>query len=417
MRRFLTLVLPVFLISYSQIYSQAPAKLKYQAIVRDSLGSALTNQLVRLRTSVLSGSNVGPAVYIEEYLITTSEFGLVNLNVGAGAAILGSLDSILWGAGSHFLQIELDVSGGTNFVLFGSSELMSVPYALYANDVLNKDDADADPSNELQTLSISGSTVSLSNGGQITIPADQIDDADADPLNEIQAISISGDTVFLANGGAIVLPTDQVDDADADPTNEIQILSTSGDTLFLSDGGFAIMASGSADNLGNHTADSDVNLNGHWLNGGTDSTGIYITSGGAVGINTSSPTQFLHVEGSIKMVDGNQGTDYIMKGNSSGVGRWESPAPDPTDPVPILYQGDIIYVHPTDNCTNVARHPNTTQATGAYAEDDGETNTNLIHSANSSNNYANEICYDLFAHSRSDWYLPSKLELVTFILT
>ena len=95
---------------------------------------------------------------------------------------------------------------------------MSVPYAFLAENamiaqtVLDVDDADADPSNELQSLSVSGDSLTLSNGNTVQLPT--IDDADADPNNEIQVLSISNDTLYL-NGGFAVLPVDQVNDADA----------------------------------------------------------------------------------------------------------------------------------------------------------------------------------------------------------
>jgi hypothetical protein len=95
---------------------------------------------------------------------------------------------------------------------------------------------DSDSTNELQSISINGNMITLSNnGGSITLPQDQINDADADPSNELQTISINNRTVSLSmNGGSFTIPQD----ADADSTNELQTISIANDTIFLSSGGY-----------------------------------------------------------------------------------------------------------------------------------------------------------------------------------
>jgi hypothetical protein len=163
----------------------------------------------------------------------------------------------------------------------GVSQLMSVPYALYAktagnasggSDTSNTNeiqsltktgssiqlshgggtvideviDADADSTNELQTLSINNHDIHISQGNTITIP-DNVIDADADSTNEIQSISKTGSQIELSHMGGSI--TDEVDDADADATNELQLLSISSDTLYLSKGNFVVSA-----NINNRTS-------------------------------------------------------------------------------------------------------------------------------------------------------------------
>jgi hypothetical protein len=106
-----------------------------------------------------------------------------------------------------------------------------------------------------QTLNTSSSgnqrTLSISNGNSVTL---NINDADSSSSNEIQTLSINGNTISLSNnGGSITLPTDQVNDADADSTNELQTLSISNDTLFLSNGGYVKLPQ-SANNLVSNTS-------------------------------------------------------------------------------------------------------------------------------------------------------------------
>ncbi|HNS17390.1 MAG TPA: hypothetical protein PKI34_06185 [Bacteroidales bacterium] len=113
--------------------AQAPRAFKYQAVARDRAGQVLSNQNVSLQISILQSGNSGPEIYREHQSVTTSEFGLINLQVGAGRTILGNMSEIDWGSGSHYLRIDMDPSGGTDFELMGISELLSVPYALYAD--------------------------------------------------------------------------------------------------------------------------------------------------------------------------------------------------------------------------------------------------------------------------------------------
>lgn len=228
-------------------FAQAPNGFKYQAVVRNSGNTILTNQAVGIRMTIQQGSIGGTTVYSESFSQTTNALGLVNLDIGSGTVISGSFSSIDWGNGPYFIETAIDVNGGNAYVVMGTSQLMSVPYALYAttaNSVVNDnvDDADADPSNELQVLSLSNDTLYLSNGGFVLLDEyaiDNVDDADANPTNEIQALSFSNDTLYLSNGGSVYLgdyAIDLVDDADADPNNEIQDISLVGYDLSISSG-------------------------------------------------------------------------------------------------------------------------------------------------------------------------------------
>ncbi len=196
----------LFLLQLS-LFSQSPQRLNYQAVVRDNAGVAVASQLVSLRMTILEGSTSGNAVYIETHSVTTNQLGLVTLPVGGGNVVTGTFSTIDWASNTHFMQIEIDLSGASNYALMGTSQLLSVPYALHANTVSNDqvDDADADPANELQTLSKNGATISLSNnGGSVT---DEVDDADADPANELQSLSLNGLDLSLSNGNTVTLPS------------------------------------------------------------------------------------------------------------------------------------------------------------------------------------------------------------------
>ncbi|MBK7761901.1 MAG: collagen-like protein [Bacteroidetes bacterium] len=114
-------------------FAQAPQSFPYQAVARDNSGNLLTGANIALRFSILDGSNAGPIVYQENHLTTTNTLGLFNLNIGQGIVQSGTFANINWGSGSKFIKVELDPAGGTAFTVMGTTQLLSVPYALYAN--------------------------------------------------------------------------------------------------------------------------------------------------------------------------------------------------------------------------------------------------------------------------------------------
>lgn len=125
------LTLAIIFISGS-LYSQAPGAFKYQAIARDNSGTLMDNQSVSFQISILQGSTSGTNVYTENHNVSTNSFGLVNLEIGNGSTVSGNFSNITWGSNAYFVQVKLDPAGGTAYQLMGTSQLMSVPYALYA---------------------------------------------------------------------------------------------------------------------------------------------------------------------------------------------------------------------------------------------------------------------------------------------
>ncbi|MEM9823656.1 MAG: hypothetical protein AAF985_21400, partial [Bacteroidota bacterium] len=114
------------------ILAQAPQSFNYQGIARDLSGNPITNQSIELRISILRNSPNGDELYKETFSSTTTDLGLFNLQIGTGMVVNGVFENINWGEADHFLQIELDENGGNNYQLIGTSQLLSVPYALYA---------------------------------------------------------------------------------------------------------------------------------------------------------------------------------------------------------------------------------------------------------------------------------------------
>jgi len=114
------------------LLAQAPQKVNYQAVVRNSTGNPVINQAVSLRFSILDGSPVGTAQYVETQSTTTNGFGLANVQIGTGTPVTGTLSAVTWNSGSKYLKVDADITGGTTYTTLATIELISVPYALNA---------------------------------------------------------------------------------------------------------------------------------------------------------------------------------------------------------------------------------------------------------------------------------------------
>ncbi|MEM9051691.1 MAG: hypothetical protein AAGC47_06525 [Bacteroidota bacterium] len=169
-------ILTLFIVAFATTaFAQGTTGINYQAVVRDGGGNIVANQTVSYRLSINEGSAFGTTVYSEDHSVSTDDRGLVNMIIGDGSSS-DDFSAINWGANSHFLEVEIDTDGGNDFINLGTSELNSVPYALHAATASNVDDADADPTNELQDISLSGNTLSISDGNSVTLPSSSVDD-------------------------------------------------------------------------------------------------------------------------------------------------------------------------------------------------------------------------------------------------
>lgn len=154
-------------------HAQSPQAISYQAVATNLEGAPLENQAIVVKFSILQGAPTGSVVYIETHNTATDQYGMFNLNLGLGIhqGSTSSLGEVNWGVASHFLKVDLDIDGSGSFVSMGTQQMMSVPYALYAAEAdVAANDEDQDASNELQTLTLSGDTLRLSNGGEVILP-------------------------------------------------------------------------------------------------------------------------------------------------------------------------------------------------------------------------------------------------------
>lgn len=114
------------------LFAQAPEKMSYQAVIRQSNGELVVNKNVGIKISILKGTSAGTSVYTETHLPATNANGLVSLAIGTGSSQTGSFSAIDWESGPYFIKTETNTDGGTTYTITATTELLSVPYALYA---------------------------------------------------------------------------------------------------------------------------------------------------------------------------------------------------------------------------------------------------------------------------------------------
>ena len=181
--------------------AQAPDAFQYQAVARNNQGEPIRNQEVEFQIDILQGSANGQLIYSETHIDSTNAFGLVNLVIGKGHS-KDDLSSIDWSNGPYFIEIRF------NGNLMGTSQLLSVPYAKYADETGNTfsgnfDDLTGIPENLDKDASddFSGNYIDLTNKPSLEkyIDSTQSTNWDKDTTNELQTLSISADTIYLTS--------------------------------------------------------------------------------------------------------------------------------------------------------------------------------------------------------------------------
>lgn len=139
------------------LQAQAPQKFSYQTVIRNASNQLLVGQTVGIKISILQGSANGSAVFSETHTPQTNANGLATLEIGGGSLLSGNFASINWANGLFFVKTETDPNGGNNFTITNTSQLLSVPYALYSG-------------NGILGVSSTGDSLLLGNGTSIIIP-------------------------------------------------------------------------------------------------------------------------------------------------------------------------------------------------------------------------------------------------------
>jgi hypothetical protein len=261
------LLITILSLACIEVFSQVAEKFNYQAIVRDSDGQTIINQQVSLRISILKGSEFGNDVYVETHSVMTNSFGMVSMQIGGGLIELGNFSEIEWGADAHYIKIEMDPEGNSNYTEMGTSQLLSVPYALYSNST----------NNVSGVWSSNGSNVYVENttsnvgigtydpGGKLHVKGDSDDDANT---TLFEVTDKDGNTVFRVTPSGVEILVDDYLDGDikglmvknregTGPYEDYFIVTPDSVRIYIKDddkgvsGGFAVGKYGAAKNSTN----------------------------------------------------------------------------------------------------------------------------------------------------------------------
>ncbi len=131
MKNLKSLTIIMMLLSVLTVSAQVPQGMNYQAVARDAGSNLLANKSISIRITITNGNN-GPVLYKETHHTTTNQLGLFDLNIGNGTPDTATFAAISWATVTAWMQVEMDPNGGSSFVVMGNSQLLSVPYALFA---------------------------------------------------------------------------------------------------------------------------------------------------------------------------------------------------------------------------------------------------------------------------------------------
>jgi hypothetical protein len=349
-----------FLLFSLVVHAQTPPNaFNYSAVARNAAGQPIATTTIGVQISILKTSATGTVQYSENHFVNTDAFGLFNLVIGAGAVQSGSMATIDWSNDNYYLKVGMDANGGTNFLTMGTTQLLSVPYAMHAKTAEN---------------------VSASSLGNIAVP------------NIITSVSNIG-----ANGATF---TGDISNVNGNSIGRRGfVISTSPNpnfynsicTLEFQTPGIGIYSISIYDSINN------VPLNGALLNPGTT---YYVRAF----VNNDNDITFYGNEVSFTTLSLGQtgpsgGVVFFDKGNNVGGWQYLEAAPyDQSSGIAWGCDGTLIFTN-FNNC----------------GFGFGESITNTIVANCNEVSYAAKICDNLVLGGQSDWFLPSREELKRMI--
>lgn len=347
------MVLLICTFSFSSLWAQAPEKMSYQAVVRNTNSALITNTQVKMQISILQGSASGTALYVETQTPTTNANGLISVEIGAGTLVSGDFTTIDWANGLYFIHTETDPTGGTDYSIVGTSQLLSVPYALHAKtaESLSGTITETDP---VFAASVAASIQST------------------DTANWNNKLDTETDPIFAASIAASIQSTDT-----ANWNNKLDSY-TETDPLFAASVAGGITTADTA-----RWNESEASYTG--------GTGIGIDSNNVISAKTYNVGDSAH-GGIVFWVDqtGQHGLVCAKTNQSEGI-RWNAG----TSSISTHAKGD----------GPLAGKANTTIIIAVYSSvvfDD-----TLLYAAR----LCNELIVNQGGKSYGDWYLPSKAEM------
>ena len=281
---FLTLL---FAVTTGLVFAQAPQLFNYQGVARNNSGSPLATQNISIHAQILDSSATGPVLLDETHNVSTNAYGLFTIAIGSGTAAPNSVSiaNINWGRYNKFLKIEFDPNGGTNYVLNGTSQLLSVPYALYA---ANSGDTSMWRHNATipQNIYYSTGTVDIGDVGNLSYLA---------PSSPLRAVSTQNTAIYGVTTA----------------TTQVAGILGMGDNMFSSN---MIGVLGEYNAWGHGTGVAGVGAYGSLPPTGVD-IGVYGSTG--------SGGKAVYANGPVQIVDGTQGNGKVLTSDANGNASWQ----------------------------------------------------------------------------------------------
>lgn len=454
-----------FVLASTSMYAQAPEKMSYQAVIRDGSDALVINQAIGMQISILQGSATGSSVYTESQTTTSNANGLVSVEIGMGTTS-DDFSTIDWANDTYFIKTETDPTGGTNYTITGTSQLLSVPFALYAKTSGSSTPGPQGPVGDAGLQGIEGPI-----GPQGPAGTDGVD-------QDISGIAANASDI-TTNTTAIALNTDKAGITTAQ-ANEITANTakaglTAGQTTIL--GNTSGTNTGDQNISGIATNASNITTNTTAIVLNTAKTGITAAQATAIsdntnkvgitaaqatildntsGTNTGDQTVITAAQASAisdntaknSEADGTSsgdmkywnGTAWVVVAATvneaatlqliGGIPTWTGGTPPPPaigdsylggKLAYILQAGDAGYdpsvphgliAAPSDQSSGIFWHATNDGVTAtANAIGTGQANTTAIITLYGIENNAAKLCDDLVIGSYSDWYLPSIDEL------
>jgi hypothetical protein len=172
-QKFTVLFLTVFIFSISNIIAQAPMGFNYQGVALTNAGTPVSNKVISLRIALIESQQLGTTRFQETHNVNTDAYGQFSVIIGNGQSTTGKISDVQWNKFPYYMKVELDLTGGTAYVFVGTSQLLSVPYALYANNAGAASISVDSVKNELATIRLvqKGDSIVLNNNrGGVFIP-------------------------------------------------------------------------------------------------------------------------------------------------------------------------------------------------------------------------------------------------------
>jgi len=410
----------IFVLMSVLLNAQIPQAINFQAIARDGFGNPLINTNIQIRLSVIDSAQGGTTVYQELRALQTNAYGSFSFQIGVAPAFttIGTFQVIDWVTGDKHLKIDYDPTNTFTFSLtLGVIELVTVPYAFAAQEVIYIDASGAQNGDALVFNSVTGKF----EPGQITASTVDWSDVQNKPsidtsfTNELQTLSISNDTLYLTNGGFVVLPQSGNNPLilPTITTSAVTNISSNGATFegnISNANGNQIMERGFVFSLSSNPTILSYNRFSVGSGIGAFDTTSFLNSNNPT-ILKPNTTYYVRAYAITENNISTYGNEVIFTTLSIG-------QTGPGGGLVFFDKGVVsngwryLEAAPSDQSTGIIWGCYGSAITGTLADvGTGEINTTLIVSGCADTSFAAKLCYNLTLGGQTDWFLPSKGEL------